>query len=324
MMRRAPGGAERGFTLAELLVSLGIVSVITGIAVGMIRRGDGGLGAEANARLIRSTLRYARNAARDAGAGALVTFDPQTREVLVAPVELAGNFHFEDDRGPGNRRYAYGGQLVDDGRLGRALALAGDEADLGRIGLVPRNGFRATVWVRPGEKLAAGRILERENAFVLKVGAEGQLSGTVRVGPQGEAITLTTRPGLLAPGRWTEAEIVYDRLRIELRAGGVTYARQDETRPVFDDPKGRLLVGGAGFAGTLDTLRYWMTGDGERRRLGASVEIDAPGPVSVRFDGDGRLNPSAHDALPCCGCSAIRRTPRRAPIVRVETSGVVR
>jgi prepilin-type N-terminal cleavage/methylation domain-containing protein len=320
-----PLEGQRGLTLAELLVALSIVAVISGIAVGMIRRGDGGLGAEANTRLVRSTLRYARNAARDAGAGAIVTFDPESQEIAVAPVELAANFHFEDEFGSQRRRLELSGQLVDEGHLGRGLALSSGLVDLGLLGETPVQGFRVSFWLRPEDLDKAGRVLERENTFSLSLDADGSLRVRIRVGEQGEAIQLETRPGLMTVGRWRRVDFAYDRAAITLAVDGVQQLRKPEARVLFRDKKARLLLGSGGVSATMDTLRYWVVSEGETRRLGSGVEIEASGPITVAFDGEGRLNPAVHSGP----VEIALRFPSEEPegilqTLRVEKSGVVR
>lgn len=317
---------DGGFTLMELMVVIGLLGVLLGIGLSMIRKQDKGLVLEANAKLVRSHLRVARTSARKSGAGALVRISTADRTIESFPVETAGNWHFEDDTGARGTRIQGGVQSVDGGFLGRAARLSGGSLDLGSYPFyATAHGFRFTTWVNL-DQVATADIAGRRRVFRFSLSDSGSLAAEIQVGEQNETVKVETRAGVVRPGVWTQVAIAYDRMELTIEAGNVVYARKKESKPLNIDAPGPLLLGGRGFIGLVDEARFdVVSGDGpEELSNRLSVDMaETQGDLVVRFDGDGRLDKRFHK-----GPVDVRmRIDERADLetaVRVDWAGVVK
>ncbi|MEE9392877.1 MAG: LamG-like jellyroll fold domain-containing protein [Planctomycetota bacterium] len=319
----AKGHPASGLTLAELLVVLTLIAMISGLAVGMIRRGDGGLGSEADAKLLRSAIRLARNTARRGGTGAQVVVDPKERQIEIAEVIPGGVWHFEDDTGARGARILIEGDLVENGRLGGALKVSGGVTELGEFAWQqPTNGFRFRVWIAPTQP---GSVVSREGNFSLNLDDEGALRADLFLGLQGENVSIETRKGVIPFGAWSLCELSYDRSSFEIRVNGVRYARKLRRDPVKRDDTGALRIGGNGFQGLVDEARYDLAGPSNYQALGGNTLIDSKERIILHFDGRGRLDARFHRAAVVVVLRPDDDDPE-SPVetVRVELSGAIR
>lgn len=319
---------QRGLTLLELLVVLGLITVIAGVSVGLMKRRDRTLTLEANSKLVRSVLRLARNSARTSGSGAVVRFDVETSSIEASPVETGAHCHFEDDFVSRGITAKHSGQIVEEGKFGRCLRLAGGECDFGSHPFYhPENGFRATCWVQP-DAGANGVIFELEGSFKLELGQDGSLTAELRSGKQGVVTGLETRAGLVEAGRWQSVSLTYDRLEFAIDVDGVRYAARKQLDPVTIDLKGHLNVGSArgGIKGLVDEFRYDVVAAAEREQLSAGADLKEGTDTVIRFDPKGRLDPRHHrrPAIILIEGDAGENEDAQVESIRIEMSGVIR
>ena len=320
---------QAGMTLMELLVVMGIIAMIAGVSVGLIKKGDRGLTLEVNAKLIRSALRQARNSAIETGVGAIVRLDAENAVIESAVVENGGNWHFEDDTGSRGTTIS-GGQYADGGKLGRCVELSGGEVDLGAYPWYAAvNGFRIETWIKPAE-IATGTIVSRESAFKLALTEEGGLVAEFKVGEQqGDGVRLETRDGLLQADRWYRVALGYDRIQGRIEVDGVVRAQRRESRPLTRDAVSKLVIGSSasGFKGLVDEMRYSVVMDAVAEALGVGADVDPEADNIIRFDGQGRLDPVFHirpAELRLIGDAVEEDGERAVERIRVEMSGAIR
>lgn len=328
--RSAKGQHSRGdsaFTIVELLVVMGLMAVLAGITVGMLRKQDRGLIVEANARLVRSAFRLARSSARGSGSGALVRIDAEANTVATYPVEVAGNWHFEDFTGGRNRAVTHTGDIVDKGLLGRCLSLAGGSVDLGTSPMFnPSEGFRFSLWVAP-ETPGGVDLVRKENGFRLFLNEEGGLRAWLRVGSQAESVEASTRPGVVRAGAWSKVTLSYDRVALSVAVNDVVYAERNETRRVYSDTSGRLQIGGGqgGFKGLVDEARMDVISFGETDNVSPRIEFTEGSSLVARFDGRGRLDRRFHKEAVVVRMRVDETEEEEKEItIRIELSGVIR
>jgi len=164
---------KHGYTLAELLTVIAIISLIGGLGAGAYQMARRNYALQASAGRIQGILRAARNSALTTGNPALVVVDPASRRVAAQAFERVGEWSFEEgpaESGPagisadapavisggGANR---GGKSVP-GRVGRGLSFrspgacfeCGAEA---RFDL--RTGILVEAWVRHSEEQRVGR-----------------------------------------------------------------------------------------------------------------------------------------------------------------------
>lgn len=285
-------GTIGGMTLIEVLVVLTLIGAISAFGVAMMRKQDKGLMLDTGARVIRSSLRIARNSARKSGSGAIVRISTEDRSIQAFPVDVAGNWHFEDDTGAYGRRIQGGAPIVDGGMLGKCAKSQGATIDLGDYPMYEaRDGFRFTVWIKT-DRPVAGAIVSRAKAFRLGMNEGGALTAELQVGEQNETLRMETRPGIVTPGKWIKVAIAYDRVEFTIEAQNVVFARQLESRTVAR-AQGNLLLGG-GLVASFDEARYDVVVAEQEETLKGRVAIDSKEDIIVRFDAEGRLDRRRH------------------------------
>ncbi len=320
---------DRGMTLLELLVVMAIIAAVTGVAVGLIKRRDKGLLLESNARLVRASLRLARNAAINSGVGSLIRLDPEDLAVEAAIVEQAGVWHFEDDRGSRGMRVD-GGTIEEGGKLGRCLEVTGGEVDLGSYPWFDAvYGFRLGFWIRL-EELKGGSLASRGSVFHLSLGREGGLEAELGLGgAQPDRVRISTGPHLLAPGRWTHVALLYDGVAIRIEVDHVLRAERRESRPLVREPKAHLALGGAGdgITARMDEVRYDAILEGEREVFSVGIDVAEDSDLLVHLDGQGRLDPRFHRRpvrLVLMTDAVEEGADPETEVITVELSGAIR
>ncbi len=315
-----------GFTIIELLVVMALIALLSGIGVGMMRRRDSNLTTEINGRLLRSVLREARNSAKLGGAGVLVRLNREENTIEASPLQLAGNWHFEDQFG--SRRLAIPDalDLVEEGWMGRAVRLSDNQIDLGRQPFFQATeGFRLRFWVK-ADAGARGTLFARPGSWKMSLTDEGALEGEIFVEPQGESVQVKTRPGLLTSG-WHRLSMTYDRLELILEVDGVRYGVRKEHRVLAVEPRAHLLLGGSGFKGLVDEVRLDVALSGKVEEFSVGTDILEEGDTLIRFDGHGRLDRRFHTKPALVILQGDAPNDESEPIreeVRIEFSGVIR
>lgn len=309
-----------GMTLIEVLVVLTLIGAISAFGVAMMRKQDKGLMLDTGSRVIRSSLRIARNSARKSGSGAIVRISPEDRSIQAFPVDIAGNWHFEDDTGAYGRRIQGGVPIIEGGFLGKCAKSQGAAIDLGDYpNYDSRDGFRFSVWLKI-DRPASGTIVSRAKSFRLGMNEGGALTAELQVGDQNESLRMETRPGIVTPGKWMQVAIAYDRVEFTIEAQNVVFARQLESRPTAR-AQGNLILGG-GVPGAFDEARFDVVVAEQEETLKGRVAIDAKEDIIVRFDSDGRLDRRRH-SKPVRVKLIIEDEPERSADVFVDFAGVV-
>lgn len=313
---------DQGFTLAELMVVLGLIAAIASVALAMIRKQDPQAILDASAKLVRANLRVARNSARKAGTAALVRISTTDRTVQAFPSDIGGNWHFEDMTGSRGSRIS-GAAIVPGGKLGMCARAGGAAIDLGDYPYFEaKDGFRFEVAIKP-EIMGANEIINRPGAFRLALLESGGLVGEIHCGEGNETVRIETRGGLVRTGEWTRVAIAYDRLELALEANGVTYARIQETRPV-NEPSGSLTLGGkGGLQGFFDEARLDVVIADAAEEINKRIDIAGQGDIVARFDELGRLDRRFHERPVEILMTVGEGEGMKKTVVKVDLSGVV-
>lgn len=332
---RATGATRRGgFTLVELLTVMALGALLMGITAGALARMGRTTALVDAERLIRGALVRARTAARTRGTpGSVVVLPSEQRKpprLVLAMVRDVATWHFEGEgsRALGGRNhYALleGVRRVEGGTLGRCLELTGGArlvcAPDARFD--PVRGFSLAFDLRPDAEGGGGLLARFGETFSLSLEDDGSLKAVLVTAGSLEEITLKVAPGRLSRGRWSRLELAFDGLEALLSVNNVVEARRPvkEGRLVKPHGQARLILGGSGFSGLLDEAVYRSRQLEEEFELDAALLVPVEGPLEVRFDKDGRLDPRVHPEGPV---KIPLELEDEKTAILVEPSGVMR
>lgn len=320
--------SDGGFTLLELLVVVGVVSVLMGLGIGFLRQSGGGLGEARSA--LTAQLRTASNTARARGLPTEVRLEPgrdggraRVTARVLDPV-LAVTFE------PGARTLNPGldprvlGVDEPRGRFGHARRSAPERREpvLG-VDLRFPNGD-----LRQGFAVRLELLLEHRSAAVvarlgtnlrLELDAAGVPKATMvqrgNDGRSGAAVLLqATAP--LPLHRWATLELVHDGTSLWLAHDGVELARAPAGDPIHQQGDERLEFspGDAPVPGAIDevTLLAYVSG----QPLTLPLEVEVEDPVRIAFGPDGEPT-----AAPAIALRLVRE--ERTETLRVGAGGVL-
>ena len=267
----APGGhgVSPGFTLLELLVMMGILSVLTGMAIGMLGRTDPQM---VTASILGGEWRAAQVTARSQGVPTEVWVRPgadgeaaTVQSLLLRPVTTFG---FE----PGQVVFAeayrptLGGEDVPGGRFGHARrTLPGDRnallrwpVDAGVMDL--RDGFvcRLDLWI---ESRARGTVLRLPPAVDL--GIDDELRPTARFrlrGDKGPGLAAVVSEVALPLQRWCTIDVCCNGRTAWLQLDGREIATAAAEGSPLQEGSGVFEVSPADapLLGLVDEVRWFV------------------------------------------------------------------
>ena len=297
-------GSSAGFTLLELLVVIGVISVLMGIGVGYLGRTDPEAVA---ASILNGAKREAMMTARAEGVPTEVEVRPgggsAPATVRARLLQPAAVFHFEpntpvlDDR----LRPDLAGRDVEHGRFGHARrSEAGDKLALLQWRIDP-----VVADLRDGFVLRTDLLLEQRTACVvfdaaplLEVRLDDNLVPRARLrlrGDGGENVLAAVASELSVPlYRWTTLEFGCDGETAWLAVDGREYGREPARgTPVEPDGALQMSPPNAAIPGPVDEVRLLVFGFSPAQNLPAELE-----PVRLyRFAYDVRGEPVAHPVV---------------------------
>ncbi len=302
------GAGQRGLTLLELLLVMGLIGLLLGIGAGAFATLD--FGRRAAVGLVQNVVRSARNAAVARAAPARVRIDAARGAIRAEALEVVGTWRFESERLQGAFGLdgaLHGAELTESGYIGQALSLAGSRAAYAEFpvhqdpSFDPRDGFALECALRPGA--SGGGVLALGQAVGMSLSEGGSLRAwfTAEVESKtgerraGGRVFVESPPDALARGRWSRVAVHYDRRLLRLWIAGVEVARAADVQPVWilggplriGDPRGS-------FDGALDDLSIAVVAAGEEAVLPLSVRFGSGTPAEILFDARGHLDRELH------------------------------
>ena len=286
-----------GFTLLELLVVIGVLSVLLGVSIGQFRRTDPQAVADS---VLAGELRQAQFTARAEGVPTEVWLRPgvdgapaTVQSRLLQPVVT---FHFEPNDA-----------VLDDSL--RPI-LGGDDRPAGRFGhaRTPKEGDKTPLlrWPAPRQVLDLGGgfvvrfdlfLEQRSNATLLRLApaielvldAEARPRARLRLvanGGDGTTLAAAASEQSLPLHRWCTLDVGCDGKSMWLSLDGRELARAAaEGMPQQgDDPMFELVPADAPFAGAVDEVRWFVYSFAPAQFLPPELPLEK----ALRFSFDAR------------------------------------
>jgi prepilin-type N-terminal cleavage/methylation domain-containing protein len=302
--------AASGFTLVELLIVMSLIAVMLGLGVGVFASLD--LGDRVGVSNVQNVLRSAHNWAVAQIAPARVRIDAAASTLRAEGLQVVGTWHFETEPimgAFGLEGTSYGGHFVDDGFQGRALSFAGEPAR-SRVEFAVQDdsawsfteGFALRCAVRTTEA-HGGVLLDLGGAVGLETTDDGAIKAWFvaqrsddeqKEGRGGKAV-MSTSPGLLIPGRWTQVELEYDRNAFTIIVDAQPAAELLENAPVMR-MAGPLVLSpsSAPFPGDVDSLVVASVVGGDASDLPRGITFGKGTPAEIVFQAGGGLDRAHH------------------------------
>ena len=313
---------ERGVTLLEILVVVGIIGIMMGFGVGALQRQQNDL--EQTAVTLRDLVRLARGNARFYQSTARLVVDPPPRTTPATQGELdypeqqwfrvlavrplsEWNFDLNGPSGSFGIEGTLGAaSIVDAGRFGKGLE---PDPEGGQPGVFVRTsqysefdmseGFvaRLDLWLDARE---ACTILRLGQSFELGIDnggfARGQVTFTQSGGQAGRTIRMR---GLqrLPLRQWFRLSLAYDGKSIVLERDGLEEDERPGDGRVFYDRQGEFWIsaGDTPVPGRIDSVELFGYERLGEFQLPQDVRL-LSGAGDLHFASDGRLDPRYHGA----------------------------
>lgn len=289
-----------GFTLLELMVVIGILSLLLGLSVGYLGRSDPRMVADA---ILASELRSAQLTARAEGVPTEVLLRPgengQTATAQSRLLRPVVAFHCEPQEAFENEvmRPTLGGDDVVCGRFGHARRPPADGKQALLAWPAPpslldvRDGFvvRLDLWL---ERRATATVLRLPPALELSLDADARPTARLRVrGLGGKALVAVTSELPLPLDRWCTIDVGCDGRTAWLSCDGrvLGQAVADGAVEQEDDGVFEVAPAQAAFAGMVDELRWFVYAWSPPQNFPSAVQLDRV----YRFAFDARGEPTA-------------------------------
>jgi len=307
---RMEGLTRAGMTLVELLMVMGLAALVLGFGVGALTSID--VGGRSAVGLVQSSLRSARNWSVAQDAPARVTLNLEAGTLSAKGLAVIGTWHFEQFplRGAFDLNgELVGGELIDDGFLGRALSFVGAPPQSGYEVAVHKDpafnledGFVIQCALRP-ETTRGGQILRLGQAVTIASEGDGALKiefAALRVADNGDRkaagkAILRTRAGSLPPNHWSRLTVSYDRKFLRAFIEGVPVGELRES--AFVAPLAESMTVGGGrrtWEGAIDSLVISAVAVSDVVELPSGVTFAPGAPPEIVFWPGGGLDRVVH------------------------------
>ncbi len=302
--------ARAGFTLVELLIVMSLIAVLLGLGLGVFAKLD--LGDRVAASSVQNVIRSAHNWAIAQGTGSRVRIDAKAQTIRAEGFLTVGTWHFETEPFTGAfdiEGSSSGGHQIDGGFQGHALSFEGEGGHPRVTFAVKSNaswtfteGFAVRCAVRrAGDQ--GGALLDLGGVVGIDTTADGavkawfvaQRADDEQTQGRGGRVAMTTNSGLLAPGRWSQISVEYDRRMFTIFVDGQPAARLDETAPVAQ-LEGNLVLSPSqsAFPGDLDDLVVAAVVAGDTTELPRGIEFAKGTLAELVFEAGGGLDRTVH------------------------------
>lgn len=260
-----------GFTLLELLVVIGVLSVLTGLSLGYLGRTDPQRIADS---VLAGELRAAQLTARAEGVPTEVLLRPgvdgQPATVQARLLRPVVTFHFEPNQPVEDEvmRPVILGEDVPGGRFGHARRPTGDgKAAVLRWPVTPslldlREGFvvRLDLWL---EQRAAATVLRLPPAVELTLDADGRPRARLRLrglGGDGNVLAVVGSELPLPVGRWTTLDVGCDGRTAWLTLDGRVLGEAVAEGTPQQEPEGlfEVVPADSPLDGMVDEVRWFV------------------------------------------------------------------
>lgn len=294
-----------GFTLLELLIVIGVLSVLMGLSLGYLGQTDVTAVADS---ILAGELRAAQLTARAEGVPTEVLCRPgaegEPSTVQARLLQPVVSFHFEP-RAPvldEALRPVLAGEDLPAGRFGHARrATAGERAAVlrwtpSRSVLDLRDGFvlRLDLWL---ERRDAATVLRYLPAVEVTLDDDGRPRARVRLNSQGAGASMASVASQvpLPIARWCTLDVGVDGSDLWLTLDGREVARAPaEGTPQQEvDAQFEVLPADGGFVGAVDEVRWFVYGFGTAQNLPREIVLDR----NYRFAFDARGEATARPNL---------------------------
>jgi prepilin-type N-terminal cleavage/methylation domain-containing protein len=314
MSRRLWNRRARGYTLLELMVTMGIAASLMGVGVGAFLSMGKRSASENALASIQSTIVGVRNSS--SRFPAMLVVDPKggsngSGSVQGLAQEVRQELHFDPRavEGKATPDYANGieGLTCDfmgntpvptGGRVGGALQLSGGKIDCGTYAPYDvTDGLTVELWMKPTEPVAGAELVAKGEAMKIRLEGANRITASVTVKAEhgDEKVSVTAVIPPVRPNQWTGVRLSYDRTRVVISTnvglGFVERGSKDESRRLVTAPDASLVIGG--FIGLLDDVRMAGVHSTEPVSMPQGVKLVGEKPLVVHFR-DGRLDPASH------------------------------
>ena len=330
----ALSGLRRSFTIIELLVVIGLITILLGIGVGVYYGFVRMNAMQAETGAVTAVIRSARSTAVAEGSETFVCVDTAKNQLYPFGRSKVGVWHFEtldgsrSDGAFGHVALADGGAAaLADGKVGKAVSFDGTLRfrckmyRAGNLVNIPtydaRQGVAVEAWVMPAEAGSGPlAVLSRDGWFAMELlydAAESRFALSayaVTVGADGAGCVKrsASTAAAIRPNEWTHVSMSCHKLSpgVTLRINGVEQvAAGSASEPsAAPDAGADTIIGGTalgtgGFRGRIDGLILSAFAVDTVHTVTPKLKLRAEGLASgntIRFDASGRLT-AAHDGV---------------------------